>query len=494
MKRGKIIIILIWILSLTGIFIYSKTKKETIEIIEPPEVIEPTPEEESLDKYEYIDYMGYYDENDLYTENIYIDEEQHFSYIKISGLKDKTLESEINRKLYNMVSELKINDYKYAYSYVTLNAFDILSVYTRTSSDNDNSIITLNIDLTTGNEIILSDILNTKNLIKPLSHAYYDSASFLINSQIKRQTMYSDESSSEETNDLIKKYENYIPTIEDESLKYARNFDINTEFYITSAGITIPNVKIYDLNGNNEIMLYTKDNPRLFNYYYKYKNNNSIYDGTYEGITNIMLSEYIQYLQIVKTHTELIDDYALIHFDSYDKKEKENKQLLDEYIKRLDKNNFTFIYEAYYGTSMYNDEYFSFSECTMTKDTYNNEVKKEFADGMLKSVHTQGHYGLKNQNISCENKMIYLKNMNVEVIYDYDNSNITTNQKVRIVDNTEKTEEISNSIQKEVNELINNYKTISIYVRNVTEKQVFIEIDYYDNDSKRYVKELTFDL
>ena len=129
----------------------------------------------------------------------------------------------------------------------------------------------------------------------------------------------------------------------------------------------------------------------------------------------------------------------------------------------------------------------------MTKDTYNNEVKKEFADGMLKSRNTQGHYGLKNQNISCENKTIYLNNMNVEVIYDYD-SNIATNQKVRIVNDKETEEEINNSIQQEINELINNYKTISIYVRKVTETQVFIEIDYYDNDFKRYVKELTFDL
>ena len=489
MKRGKIIIILIWILSLTGIFIYSKNKKE---VIEPSEIVEQTNEEESLDKYEYIDYMGYYDENDLYTENLYMDEEQHFSYIKISGLKDKTLETEINRKLYNMIEELRLDEYKYAYSYVSLNAFNILSVYAGTVKDDDNSIITLNIDLTTGNEITLSDIVNTNNLMKPLSHAYYDTASFMINSQIKRETMYSNESSSEETNELIKTYENYIPTIEDEALKYARNFDINTEFYMTSAGITIPNVDIYDLKGNNEIMLYTKDNPRLFNYYYKYKNNN-IYDGTYEGIKNIMLSEYIQYLQIGKTHTELIDDYALIHFDSYEKKDEENKQLLDEYIKRLDKNNFTFIYEAYYGTSINNDEYFSFVECTMTKDTYNNEVKKEFADGMLKSRNTQGHYGLKNQNISCENKTIYLNNMNVEVIYDYD-SNIATNQKVRIVNDKETEEEINNSIQNELNELINKYKSIGVYVRNVTETQVFIEIDYYDNDFKRYVKELTFDL
>ena len=502
MKRGKIIIIIIWILSLSGIFIYSKTKKETIE------VIEPTPEiEESLDKYEFIDYTGYYDENDLYTEKLYIDEEQYFSYIKISGLKDKSLEEKINKKLYDLVNEQMDKGYTRIHSYIPLNAFNILSVYIDAYKDNNSDYKTINIDLTTGKEITLSDILNTKNLIKPISHAYYDSASFMINSEIKRKTMYLDEYndciksdyscegllgglSVEETKELIKTYENYIPTIEDESLKYARNFDINTEFYITSAGIIIPNVNMYDLKGNNEIMIYTKDNPRLFNYYYKYKTDESIYDGTYEGIKNIMLSEYIQYLQIEKPHTELIDDYAFIHFEYYNKNNEENKQLLDEYIKRLDKNNFTFVYEA----SIYEDEYFSFSECTMTKDTYNNEVKKEFADGMLKSRHTQGHYGLKSKNISCENKMIYLKNMNVEVIYDYDNSNFATNQKVRIINNQEKTEEINNSIQNELNELINKYKSIGVYVRNVTETQVFIEIDYYDNDFNRFVKELTFDL
>ena len=487
-----------------GIFIYSKNKKEepVVESIEAE-----IAQKESLDKYEFIDYTGFYDENNLYTEKLYIDEEQYYSYIKISGLKDKSLEEKINKKLYDLVNEQMDKGYTRIHSYVPLNAFNILSVYIDAYKDSNSDYKTINIDLTTGNEITLSDIVNTKNLIKPISHAYYDSASFMINSEIKRKTMYLDEYndciksdyscngilgglSVEETNNLIKTYENYIPTIEDESLEYARNFDINTEFYITSAGIIIPNVDIYDLKGNNEIMLYTKDNPRLFNYYYKYKKDESIYDGTYEGIKNIMLSEYIQYLQIEKPHTEIIDDYALIHFEYYNEKNKENKQLLDEYIKRLDKNNFTFVYEA----SIYEDEYFSFSECTMTKDTYNNEVKKEFADGMLKSRHTQGHYGLKNQNISCENKIIYLNNMNVEVIYDYDNSNFATNQKVRIINNQEKTEEINNSIQNELNELINKYKSIGVYVRNVTETQVFIEIDYYDNDFKRYVKELTFDL
>lgn len=502
MKKGKIILIVIWILLLIGIFVYSKNKKEIIEPIEPE-----IAQKESLDKYEFIDYTGYYDENDLFIEKLYIDEEQYFSYIKISGLKDKSLEEKINKKLYDLVNEQMDKGYTRIHSFVPLNAFNVLSVYIDAYKDNNSDYKTINIDLTTGNEITLSDIVNTKNLIKPLSHAYYDSASFMINSEIKRKTMYLDEYneciksdyscdgilgglSVEETKELIKTYENYIPTIEDESLEYARNFDINTEFYMTSAGIIIPNVNMYDLTGNNEIMIYTKDNPRLFNYYYKYKTDESIYNGTYEGIKNIMLSEYIQYMQIEKPHTELIDDYALIHFEYYNEKNEENKQLLDEYIKRLDKNNFTFIYEA----SIYEDEYFSFSECTMTKDTYNNEVKKEFADGMLKSRHTQGHYGLKNQNISCENKMIYLNNMNVEVIYDYDNSNITTNQKVRIINNQEKTEEINNSIQNELNQLINKYKSIGVYVNNITETQVFIEIDYYDKDFNRYVKELTFDL
>ena len=502
MKKGKIIIIIIWVFLLIGIFVYSKNKKEVIEPIEPE-----IAQKESLDKYEFIDYTGYYDENDLFIEKLYIDEEQYFSYIKISGLKDKSLEEKINKKLYDLVNEQMDKGYTRIHSYVPLNAFNILSVYIDAYKDNNSDYKTINIDLTTGNEITLSDIVNTKNLIKPLSHAYYDSASFMINSEIKRKNMYLDEYneciksdyscdgilgglSVEETKELIKTYENYIPTIEDESLAYARNFDINTLFYMTSAGIIIPNVNMYDLTGNNEIMIYTKDNPRLFNYYYKYKKDESIYDGTYEGIKNIMLSEYIQYMQTEKPHTEIIDDYALIHYEYYNKKNEENKQLLDEYIKRLDKNNFTFIYEA----SIYEDEYFSFEECTMTKDTYNNEVKKEFADGMLKSRHTQGHYGLKNQNISCENKIIYLNNMNVEVIYDYDNSNITTNQKVRIINNQEKTEEINNSIQNELNELINKYKSIGVYVNNITGTQVFIEIDYYDKDFNRYVKELTFDL
>ena len=92
MKKRKIIIIIIWILILLGIFIYSKTRKE--EIIEQ-EAYEP----ELLDKYEYIDYIGLYDENDLKTETIDFDDKYYNNYIKISGLKDKKLEEQINKKM-----------------------------------------------------------------------------------------------------------------------------------------------------------------------------------------------------------------------------------------------------------------------------------------------------------------------------------------------------------------------------------------------------------
>ena len=497
MKKTKIIIVIIWILSIAGIVLYSKTikqNKKTSELVEEPiEHIE----------HQYIDYTGFYDENDLSIEKLYLDDEEYFSYIKISGLKDKNIENEINEKLYNMINSFSKEEYSYAYSVVTLNAFNIFSAYSQAHKDGEHQYKIINIDLTTGNEIKLDDIINDKNITRPISKAYYNTVAFMLGAEKKYDSRYLDEyrwciehgeecsfsKTIDEVNEIIKKYDEYLSNLEEESLVYARNYDKNTPFYITSAGIVVPGITAHDIKSNNEMYIFTKDNPRLFNFYYKYKTDESIYDGTYQGKKNIMLSEFHQYMYD-NPYSKIIDDYAIVHFESYNNESK-SIDTLNKYLERLDKNNFSFIYEISLG-----DDNLFFNECTMTKDVYNNEVKKEYADGILNSRHTQGHYSINNKNSSCNHITIYNSNPDVEILYSEGfNDKVTSYRKLRIINNKEKENEINEKIKNEVDELIGNYSSIAVYVNNVTENKIYMEINYFEEGTTRMqIKPLEFDL
>ena len=487
MKKGKIVIIIIWILLLLGIFIYSRKTKEP-EIIEP-EVIET--EKETLDKYEYIDYTGLYDENDLKVEELYINDDKNYKYIKISGLKDKKIENQINEKLYDLTNKEKENGVKYIYSDVTLNAFNILSV--NIISYNEERVYkTLNIDLTTGNEIKLEDILNSKNIIGPIANAYYDLASFEIAAQIKRLEVankqiiaYNDNQEKiEENNNKISEYEELFKYVEDDSIKYARNFDKNQTFYITSAGIIFPKINVYDIKGEMNLFIKTKTNPRLFNFYYKYKTDESIYDGTYSGKKNLLLSEYFQYQMNNASSINKVEDYAII---SNRKPEVLDRNLLDNFIQTLDKNVFTYIYNInlleYSGNERVNLDY-----CTMTKEDYENEIKKELNDSILKSQNTQGTYSIKSEKAECYVLDIFTVNKNVM-------QDKITNE-IIIINNEDKANEINDYIEKKREELKQQNYITSISIEEVTETKITISIDYYkqgEYSSKKIITE-TFDL
>lgn len=485
-KRNIVIIIIIWILSLIGIFIYSKTKKE----LPNQEIIEPVIEEETLDKYEYIDYTGYYDENDLKIEEKYTDDGKNYSYIEISGLKDKNIEEKINKRLYDELQEKE--SFRYINSRVTYNANNILSGYITKYKEEEQINETFNIDLTTGEELKLEDILNTTNITGEIANAYYDAASYIIGGKIKRiesdilmyQSCIERNSNCDDMYNSIKdselkkqEYENDLNQIEEYMIKFARSFDKNQKFYITSAGIIFPRINIYKDNYSN-LMLTVKHNPRLFNYFYKY-NKESIFDGTYTGKKNLIMAEYNQY-GYNESMVKQIDDYAII---SYEDELIFEKNILDNYLTTLDKNKFTYIYNTY-ESDYDNRRYINLTQCTMTKELYKNTVKKELADAILKSTHTQGHYSIKNENATCENIQIYEDN--TSVIFSNKTKTFT------VIDNEEKTKEVNeelNEILKEFAEENSTYFT----VKNITEEEIILEITSYDRvtyNSKKIIERI----
>ncbi|MGM9850331.1 MAG: hypothetical protein ACI31V_05500 [Bacilli bacterium] len=487
MKHRKLIIlIVIWILLIGGIFIYSKTtKKETTEIIEPPVI-----ETEDLSSFQYIDYKGYYDENDLETEQTYIDEENNISYLKISGLKDKKLEEKINKELYEMVTELMNNGYQHVSSRLSLNAFNILSVEVTAYDGTEQISKVLNIDLTTGENIKLNNILNIKNIKRIISEEYYDA----VFTQIEKEKIYNErdinyyeycinnncsdieeiKKRNEEAQIEKEELNKLIENIDEESLKFTRSINENTDFYITPFGIVLPNVKLGNTKINTQIRISIDKNPRLFNFYYKFKTDESIFDGTYEGTKNMLYVN--QYSGIRKPHVKELDDYGVIYyFDREDKILETTKEIFDRYVEELDKTKFTAIFDTYEL-----ENYIVINECSMTKEIYDSTEKNRYFDYILNSNNSHIPFDTKNENITCRSVTIYKENENVMEISTIDGSD----KELVIKNNPELTEKIKKQLNDVIESINKQYGFDDAYssIKNVTEDTIEIEVYHTKKD------------
>jgi len=487
MKHRKLIIlIVIWILLLGGIFIYSKTtKKETTEILKPPVI-----ENESLDGFQYIDYKGYYDENDLEIEQIYINDENNISYLKISGLKDKKLEEKINKELYEMVTELMNNGYQYISSRLSLNAFNVLSVEVIAYNQAEQISKVLNIDLTTGENIKLNNILNIKNIKKIISEEYYDA----IFTQIEKEKIYNERdinyyeycinNNCSDIEEIKKRNEEaqlekeelnkLIENIDEESLKFVRSIDEKTDFYITPFGIVLPNIKLGNTKINTQIRINIDKNPRLFNFYYKFKTDESIFDGTYEGTKNMLYAD--QYLGTRKPHVKELDNYGVIYyFDREDKVLETTKEIFDRYVEQLDKTKFTAIYDVYELSESIN-----IYECSMTKEIYDSTEKNRYFDYILNSNNSHIPFDTKNENITCRSVTIYKGNENVMEISTIDGSD----KELVIKNNPELTEKIKKQLNDVIESINKQYGFDDAYssIKNVTEDTIEIEVYHTKKD------------
>ncbi len=494
MKRGKIIIIIIWILSLTGIFIYSKNKKE---VIEPIETIEPPViETEDLSSFQYIDYKGYYNENDLETEQIYVDGENNISYLKISGLKDKELEEKINKELYEMVTELMNNGYKYISSRPSLNAFNVLSVEVAAYDGAFELSKVLNIDLRTGEKLTINSILNIKNIKRIISEEYYD----VIFTQIEREKNYNERdinyyeycvnNNCEDIEEIKKRsdesqienaeLDKLIENIDEESLKIARSIDENTDFYITPFGIVLPNIKLGNAKINVQIKISIDKNPRLFNFYYKFKTDESIFDGTYEGTKNMLYVN--QYSGVRKPHVKELDNYGVIYYsDREDKILETAKEIFDGYVKELDKTKFTAIFDAYEL-----EDYIIINECSMTKELYDSTEKNRYFDYILNGNERHIPFDIENENITCRTVKIYKQNENVMEIGPIDSSD----KELVIKNNPELTEKIKKELNDRIESINKQYGFDNAYssVKNVTEDTIEIEVYHSKNNSDKRIQ------
>ena len=244
------------------------------------------------EKAEYVGYMEYsdtYDENDLKTE--VKKDESGIRYIEISGLKNKKIQKKINKKLY-AISDEYIKNGKTPSPRVALNAYNILSV-----SYSDKAV---NIDLTTGNEIKLKDIIDSDNITPIISQAYYDSITMALKAAVNNKNLTirlnEEELINEKDEEKIKQYNETIEQAKQEILQleemlgevlersviYAKRMDDNVNFEIYDNSIRIPNIDLGIKINRDYITIGISEETKL-NFYYKYMTKETIYDGTYTG-------------------------------------------------------------------------------------------------------------------------------------------------------------------------------------------------------------------
>lgn len=490
MKKGIKILIVIWILLLVGIFVYSKIKnpkKTTGPTAEPPTI-----ETEDLSGFQYIDYRGYYNENDLNIERVYIDESSNTSYMKISGLKDKNLEEQINKELYEMVEKKLNGEYKSIASSISLNAFNVLSSDVSTY-DGSTQTTTLNIDLATGKKLTIYDVINIKNIKRILNEEYYDA----VNTEVERRKNNNErdinyynyclenscndfeavEKTAEEARIMNEKLDKFVENIDEEALKYVRSVNENTEFYLSPFAMVIPNVPLGDTGKTTEIRIGIDKNPRLFNFYYKFKTDESIFDGTYEGTKNMLYVNY--YTPLRKPHVKELDNYAVIYYnDREDKVLPNTKGIFDNYVTELDKSKFTAIYDQY----EMNDSVMIY-ECSMTKEIYDATEKNRYFDNVLDSDQQHMPFDTTNENISCRSIKIYTANTDVMEI-----GKISSSDKELIIkNNPELTEKIKKDTQSIVDSVNKQYgfDYATSWVKEVTEDTIEIETYHRDSNSGR---------
>lgn len=291
----------------------------------------------------------------------------NIDYFKIDGLKNSTIENQINKEIkalvYSLYSDKELKDSKIDYiqisACVEANFANTLSIfinkiifYVDENTENASVEYYLNYNLTNGNKIKFLDLFTNASLKNSLMQAIYDN--------VISNYIYLD--SSDGTIDMSKAN---LSTVEEETYILLNKImkDINNlEFYYTPSYIF---VKDYNLSIN---MSSIYSSIAIYN---RFKTNESIFDGTYSGNKNMFVfssrssSEDIQYSKYEDIYDNLRVEVS-IEMNNDLLSNKVAKKHLDDIISKVKneisqiqkkaKNNSTkaFVYTAYF--SMYNWE------------------------------------------------------------------------------------------------------------------------------------------
>lgn len=254
--------------------------------------------------------------------------EDNYSYkiqfIQIDGLKNKDIQYQINEKIKEKAYKLSLNDNQVV-TYITGNFSNILSVLIF----NNKEVDTLNVDLTTGNEIPFEDLfLSHATINSYLSDSLYKTLA-LSNSSSGSIDMSSIDTSSYEDKLMIflNNYNRYK-----NSLKY--NIYPNT---IVIFGLLDQNILTLDNYSNRGIAIDLIDHANDIAIYKRYNTDRSIFDDESIGIKNTIILTQPEQNAIKLNYTKLQNNIFLEEY-IYPNSDLPNIEIPKDYIKRLSDN------------------------------------------------------------------------------------------------------------------------------------------------------------
>lgn len=301
-------------------------------------------------KYTIASYEDTYDSNSLNIINNYdidghvsTNDSDNFTYkihfIQIEGLKNKDLQYQINEKIKQKAYTLGFND-NIVISYVAANFSNILSVLMYSNK----SLDTLNIDLTTGNEIRLEDLfVSSATVNKYLTDSLYKTLAI--------SNLQKNEETGKSTVDMSKidtsSYEDKFMIL----LNNYNNSKNSLKFIIQPNVINVYGLvdnKIIDIDKASSINLDINliDYPKEVIMYKKYLTDKSIFDDYNLGTKNITVFTVNkpETDKEIKVNRGKIQDNIFVEEIAYDNVEHpdntedpgtKNKDKVKDYIKKL---------------------------------------------------------------------------------------------------------------------------------------------------------------
>ena len=334
-KTTKAKIIFVTIFSIICMFttlsliIYSN-----IDIKEETNEQEEILEESNIKDVPGVDIKGTYNQNDLtLKEENYKEDKIEIIYYQIEGLKNKTIQNNINQKIKDLALNIykeKINDLNQIenISVVTTirgnfaNTLSIYIAYYAKKADNSDEFYedfkTLNFDLTTGEEITIDKLFTSD---APIEDILRKTVYYSIVSENSEQTL--------QGNYIVEDYGN----IEDECAEYIMNYKKGK---ITQFNFTPTYIYLYNQD-NTFFQIRIEDYYEYIAIYNRYLTDESIFENNNIGLKQMYnfvdrVNEKFYYSKYEKNENYYID----IVIDYLSKQDEFTDNLINEKIKEIE--------------------------------------------------------------------------------------------------------------------------------------------------------------
>ena len=328
--KYAIFIFILAIITTGAIWLSIKKLNKNENESQTSEVINTDKPEAKDSKYAINSYNETYNENSLkiqyYAGNDQPVEETYggSEYVQINGLLNKDIQNNINARLKETAKKLKEGNRR-TFSYVTANFGNILSVYIH---NEDSKVETINVDLTTGNDIPIEEVFVSS---APLNSLIMEG----VYRNLAWGKLDAEHDENEDPLGFLDMDKVDTSEYEDIALRVVNNFNTkkrDVKYYITYSGITIygiadqsmtmPNIGIDFIEHRDDIAIYKR-----------YLSHESIFENDSIGTKNIIVfteniysNKYIQNLIYEQEDSLFIEEALVFYYNEID----ENKDIVEK--------------------------------------------------------------------------------------------------------------------------------------------------------------------